>query len=127
MSSLSTTVMRHSVVGRRCLSLFTTMVPAVPAPRTTRDLMVVVMLRRYPHGYPDRCEPRDNGAVMCETKACLTRDFVDDGVSPRRPVASRPSVGLEPPTEEPGHERQEDVRHPRRREQGRDEDPEHHG
>src|SRR6478609_4198608 len=73
MSSLSTTVMRHSLVGRRCLSLFATMVPAVPAPSTTWDLMVVVMLRRYPHGYLRRCERRDTSAVTCETKACLTR------------------------------------------------------
>src|SRR6478735_8832326 len=83
--------MRHSVVGRRCLSLFTTMVPAVPAPRTTRDLMVVVMLRKYPHGYPQRCEPRDIEAVTCETKACLTRDFVDDGLACRQPIAGRRS------------------------------------
>src|SRR3954471_16433792 len=107
--------MGHSVGGRRCLSLFPTMVPAVPAPRTTRVLMVVVMLRRYPHGYQERCEPPDRTTVRCETKACLTVDFADIAVSRR-------SGALEPPTEEPRDEREEHVGHPRRRQQCRHED-----
>src|SRR4051794_4316685 len=80
--------MRHSLVGRRCLSLFTTMVPAVPAPRTTRLFVEVVMLRRYPRGYVGRCERRDTAPVTPETKACLTRAFMD---------ARRESASLEPP------------------------------
>src|SRR6478672_7593296 len=65
--------MRHSLAGRRCLSLLTTMVPAVPAPRTTRDFVVVVMLRRYPYGYPRRCEPADTQGVTSQTRATRVR------------------------------------------------------
>src|SRR6478672_7865931 len=107
--------MRHSLVGRRCLSLFTTMVPAVPAPRTTSDLMVVVMSRRYPGGYAAGCEPADSAAVTSQTEGL-----------PHKRIRTRPgpglSGGLEPPTEEPGHERKQDVGHPRRRDEGCHED-----
>ena len=44
--------------------------------------MVVVMLRRYPRGYQERCEPPDKGAVTCETKACLTRGSGPRGRQP---------------------------------------------
>lgn len=62
--------------------------------------MVVVMLERYPGGYIAGCEPADNGAVTSETEGLPHKRI--------RPARTEGTSGArEPPTEEPGHERQQ--------------------